>query len=80
MRKTLTRPCSALALAALMALASGCAAPPVRIAPETAVPCASLTIVRPSAGEIEALGDRTASDVDANNVAIARGCGRAYPG
>lgn len=79
MRATSTKPFRTLGPAALLLLATGCSAPPATIAPETAVPCRDLVIVRPTRAEIAQLSDRTAGDVDANNTAIASGCGRSYP-
>ncbi len=78
MRRTWIARCRMPALAGLMLLASGCAERPVAIAPETAVPCRALVIVRPSAAEIDAMRDDTAINLDSNNAAIARGCGRRY--
>jgi len=47
------------------------------MAPEVAVPCRALTVVRvtPRAA-IDAMSDQTVMQIDGNNTAIRSGCGR----
>ena len=76
-RRKWSRTLSVAALMALPALASGCGETRVAMAPEVAVPCRALPVVRvtPRAA-IDAMSDQTVMQIDGNNTAIRSGCGR----
>ena len=77
MRTGLCKMSSVAALMALPALASGCGTERLAMAPEVAVPCRALTVVRvtPRAA-VDVLSDETVMQIDGNNTAIRSGCGR----
>lgn len=77
MRIGLCRMLNAAVLMALPALVSGCGVERLAMAPEVAVPCRALVVVRVRpASVIDQLSDETVVGIDGNNIAIRSGCGR----
>ena len=77
MKIGLSKTLRAAVLMALPALASGCGTERLAMAPEVAVPCRALVVVR--VRPVEAIGqlsDETVMAIDGNNTAIRSGCGR----
>jgi len=76
MKIGLSKMLSALALMALLPLASGCSET-LTVGPEVSVPCRALAIVRvrPPAA-LGAMSDETVMQIDGNNRAISSGCQR----